>query len=196
MPVLGIIASSLGATQFGSFESIQTITVGSGGSANVTFSNIPQQYTHLQLRFTAASNRSTYTIDNIYLDRVNGSTASNLTTRAQITNDQNSTTVLNYNYINYDGTYIGRIGTSVQTNAFGAGVVDMLDYTNTNMKRSFLSFAGQDTNGLTLGYRGSHGLLSGTLNDTVAMTSFRLRPEYGTAFLQYSSFALYGIRTA
>ena len=34
----------------GSYESIQTVTVGAGGSASVTFSSIPATYKHLQIR--------------------------------------------------------------------------------------------------------------------------------------------------
>ena len=36
-----------------SYESIQTVTVGSGGAADITFSSIPGTYKHLQLRVLA-----------------------------------------------------------------------------------------------------------------------------------------------
>jgi hypothetical protein len=49
MPILGIIASSK-LTVSNSYESIATTTVGSGGSATVTFSSIPATYKHLQVR--------------------------------------------------------------------------------------------------------------------------------------------------
>jgi hypothetical protein len=52
MPILGIIASAItGNLVTTSYESIETVTVGSGGSATVlTFSSIPATYTHLQIR--------------------------------------------------------------------------------------------------------------------------------------------------
>ena len=44
----------------GTMTPIQTVTVGSGGAANITFSNIPQTYTDLVIKISARSNRSDY----------------------------------------------------------------------------------------------------------------------------------------
>jgi hypothetical protein len=51
--ILGIIASSK-LSAVGDYESIATVTVGSGGAANVEFTSIPATYTHLQLRLLAS----------------------------------------------------------------------------------------------------------------------------------------------
>ena len=61
MPIIGVIASSrLGAA--GDFESIATVSVGSGGAANVEFTNIPNTYSHLQIRasYLCSSNNNPY----------------------------------------------------------------------------------------------------------------------------------------
>jgi len=51
MPILGIIASSTSAGYaVGDYESIQTVTVGSGGAADIEFTSIPATYKHLQIR--------------------------------------------------------------------------------------------------------------------------------------------------
>ena len=50
MPILGIIAASFQEAVPNSYESIETVTVGSGGSATVSFTSIPATYTHLQIR--------------------------------------------------------------------------------------------------------------------------------------------------
>ena len=51
MPILGVIDSSKSGNLYSaSYESIATVSVGSGGAANVEFTSIPQTYTHLQLR--------------------------------------------------------------------------------------------------------------------------------------------------
>jgi len=64
-PVYKLSASSItGRTTYGSmlagntayeligdFESIATVSVGSGGAADVTFSSIPATFTHLQIRY-------------------------------------------------------------------------------------------------------------------------------------------------
>ena len=42
----------------GNYESIATVTVGSGGTSTISFTSIPQTYTHLQLRYIA---RNAYT---------------------------------------------------------------------------------------------------------------------------------------
>ena len=55
MPILGVIASQItGHLSTNSFESIQTVTVGSGGQSSISFSSIPSTYKHLQLRCFAA----------------------------------------------------------------------------------------------------------------------------------------------
>ena len=59
MPILGIIASShVNFIPTGSFSSIATVTVGSGGSSTVSFISIPQTYKHLQLRGIAKGTTS------------------------------------------------------------------------------------------------------------------------------------------
>ena len=48
--ILGILASSgVAAGAANSYESIATVTVGSGGSSTITFSSIPATFTHLQI---------------------------------------------------------------------------------------------------------------------------------------------------
>jgi hypothetical protein len=70
-PVYKLSASSVtGRTNYGSmlagnpafvppgdFQSIATVSVGSGGAANVEFTSIPATYTHLQLRWIAKTDR-------------------------------------------------------------------------------------------------------------------------------------------
>ena len=68
MPILGINASQItGHLSNTSFESIATVTVGSGGSNSISFSSIPSTYKHLQLRITAFMSSN----ENIYL-KLNG----------------------------------------------------------------------------------------------------------------------------
>ena len=55
MPILGIIASQDYNRVTNSYESIATVTVGSGGSSSLTFSSIPATYTHLQIRYMAVA---------------------------------------------------------------------------------------------------------------------------------------------
>jgi hypothetical protein len=83
---------------------------------------------------------------------------------------------------------------AAQTNTQGVGVVDFLDYANTNKYKTMRTLAGLNLN--TADSSGSYGrlqLVSGLYMDTAAITSITLSPLLGTQFNQYSSFALYGV---
>jgi len=183
MPILGIIASSIsGNLDAGDFESIATTTL-TTTTGSVTFSSIPATFTHLQLRITA---RSTGSLDVIY--RLNGdTTAANYRTHLLYGNGTSATsgTIANEAYI----TDIA--STSTIADAFGVAVVDFLDYANTNKYKVSRSLGGFDMNGAT----GYILLISSLWQNTNAITSITMNPITGS-FAQYSSFALYGIRSA
>lgn len=170
-----------------SFESIATSTVGAGGVSSVSFTSIPSTYTHLQIRIIARTNRSAIG------DYVAGTF--------------NSDTGANYSYHNLLGTgtavAVGagasssfldfeRIaGNTAGSNVFGTVIVDILDYANTNKYKTTKSLGGFDSNG-----SGEIQLDSSSWRNTNAITSITFVPGVGTSFLQYSSFALYGIKGA
>jgi hypothetical protein len=77
-------------------------------------------------------------------------------------------------------------GTSAAASIFGAGIVDILDYANTNKYKTLRALAGVDFNG-----SGRVGLTSGLWQSTSAINAITLE---GSSFVQYSSFALYGIK--
>jgi hypothetical protein len=60
-PILGIWASSKAtvAADTGAMFPLQVITVGSAGAANVEFTNIPNTYTHLQIRISSLGSANT-----------------------------------------------------------------------------------------------------------------------------------------
>jgi len=78
MPILGIFASSISGSKAinNSYESIQSVSVGSGGTASITFSSIPSTYTHLQVRGILQSARPTFSRDE-YKIRINSDTGNN-----------------------------------------------------------------------------------------------------------------------
>ena len=164
-----------------SYESIATVTVGGGGAADVTFSSIAGTYTHLQIRGIARS------------------TSSECDVKVQLNGDTGS----NYAYHRIYGTgsgtgadgsgsattmfYCGRINAS--TSVFGANIIDILDYTNTNKNTTLRAFMGFDSNG-----GGYVSLGSGLWVNTNAVTSIKLIPHSGN-FAEYSQFALYGVKS-
>ena len=182
MPILGILASSRPA--LGDYESIQTVTVGGGGAANVEFTSIPAGYSHLQVRGIA---RGT-TADTLVLVRVqlNSDTGNNYA-RHNINGDGSSAVSV------ADASQpVGGVGNISAANAsasiFGTVVLDILDYANTNKYKTIRSLSGNDRNGA-----GTVGLFSSLWMDTNAITSVKLFPAAGN-FAQHSTFALYGIK--
>ncbi len=74
-------------------------------------------------------------------------------------------------------------------NIFSAGVLDLLDYTNTNKTKVIRLLNGTDLNG-----SGRIIFGSGLVNSTSAITSITF--TNATNWNQYTQFALYGIKGA
>ncbi len=165
------------------FESIATVTVGSGGASNVEFTSIPSTYTHLQIRFitrfgSVAVFKTTFNSDNgsnYAWHEIQGNGTS-------VTANAGSSAAFMY------GAYSN--GFSATADTFGAGVIDVLDYANANKYKTLRMLSGYDANG-----SGGLQLNSGLWQSTSAITSIKITPNTST-FQQYSHFALYGIRSA
>jgi hypothetical protein len=180
--LIGIIASSGGANGGGtSYESIATVTVGSGGAANVEFTSIPSTYQHLQIRgITRAATAGTMWA------RFNGITTSSYSWHYLEGDGANPNTG---NGVSDTRMFMGRINiASDLANAFSASVLDILDYGNTNKTKVIRSLDGNSLNG-----SGNVGLYSGMYNSTNAINSITLAPQSGN-WNEYTSFALYGIK--
>lgn len=187
-PILGIWASSVLGSKATDYESIATTTVGAGGSASVTFSSIPSTYTHLQLRIIGRSGTSAGTSEALRM-QLNGQTATSYYTDHLVYGDGASAlTDLDVNTV--AGLNIHRLPSSTSTaSVFGALVIDFLDYANTNKNKTIRSLGGFDANG-----SGRIVLNSGLFNSTAAISTIACTLSTGANYLQYSSFALYGIR--
>jgi len=164
----------------GDFESIATTTVGSGGSATITFSSIPATFTHLQIRIT-------------YLQSVGSETG-----RLKINSDTGNNYAIHEIYGNGSSATAGASSSrgdlyatyaTVNTASYSGGsIIDILDYANTNKYKTIRSLQGSDANG--------SGLVlfrSGLWQSTSAITTLTFTTANGV-FSQHSSFALYGIR--
>ena len=55
---IAAITNSGAPPEVGDYESIQTVLVGSGGQATITFTSIPSTYKHLQIRMLSRTNRA------------------------------------------------------------------------------------------------------------------------------------------
>jgi hypothetical protein len=164
-----------------SYESIATVSVGGAGAASISFSSIPSTYKHLQIRFIARglSGGAIYT-------RLNSDTGSNYSSHN--INGDGSTAGVNSQVATSQPLIIRNGGISTTANIFSAGVIDLLDYTDTNKNSVLRSLAGQDLNG-----SGMIEFASNAWYNTAAVTNITMTHN-GSGFAQYSQFALYGIK--
>jgi hypothetical protein len=165
-----------------SYESIATVTVGSGGTSNIEFTSIGSGYKHLQIRYIAMFTDGAAEFEIAF---------------------NSDTTAGNYarHYLYGDGSSAGA-GASTGSNTRSilytrnsssttpaASVVDVLDYGSTSKNKTLRALIGGDYNGS--GAVALNSLL--WMNSSNAITSIKLQPTAGT-IREYSSFALYGIK--
>jgi len=173
-------------TTLGTFESIATATC-SGSESSVTFSNIPQGYTHLQIRYMLRTLRTAgYDFQRITF---NGDTTSNYSDHLIKGNGTAASAEANNGgaliYIDYGASDFYTAG------IYTVGILDILDYSNTSKYKTTRQLNGFDANG-----SGYVNFNSGNWRSTSAITQIDITKGYTDGFKQYSSFALYGIRGA
>jgi hypothetical protein len=180
MPILGVVASGISGNLYSaSYESISTVTVGASPVANVTFSSIPAIYQHLQIRIFSIS----------------GATYSDMNFNSDFNNNYS------YHQLTGDGASLSSAGSAsmnvIYANQLGAsttypsvGIIDILDYANTNKNKTVRLLSGLDSNGGGFIY-----YRTGAWYNTAAISTIRIAAQSGTStFAQNTSIALYGIK--
>jgi hypothetical protein len=170
-----------------SFESIASAT-GTGSSGTITFSSIPQTYTHLQIRGIARLTADTVPAPiNV---RYNGITTSTYFNHRLLGNGTSAIAAGNS-----ANSRIYQVANAVSNNetanCFGVFIIDIHDYASTTKTKTLRCFWGNlqargDTNEVV-------GLSSGASTATTAVTSIDIFNE-STNFTTTTSFALYGIK--
>jgi hypothetical protein len=197
MPILGIFASSQQSAFIatGAYESIATVSVGSGGASSVSFTSIPATYKHLQVRGISRSDGNFSDIDSVAF-RFNSDTGNNYS----------------YHFINASGSGSVPSGSGVSQPAglispetgnlhtsgiFASFVVDILDYASTSKTKTIQALGGVDTNNQGV-EKGVIRFTSSNWPNTSAITeiTFRSGGGFDRGFTQYTQFALYGIKGA
>jgi hypothetical protein len=179
----GFFGSGISGHLGGNFTSIATQTLGSN-AATISFSSIPQTYTHLQLRFTGQYNAN----DNAALITFNGDTTTSYSwhSLSSVTGYALASQTAIQVFYNYDGTS----GANYYNSAYKmGGYIDILDYTNTNKYKTTRSLSGVDYNG-----GGRMQLDSGSWQKTSAITSISLTITTTHNFVSGSTIALYGVK--
>ena len=177
-------------TVLGTFESIATATVDSSGASTISFSNIPQNYAHLQLRYIARDTTANVDVTGVVL-RLNSDSGANYT-RHYLLSDGAAV---------YSGALTSRtsIGSGLvpsggsPASVFSVAIIDILDYANTSKYKTYRVLSGVDTNNTSP--PGYLNLESALWLSTAAISSITITVPSGN-YAQYSQFALYGIRGA
>jgi hypothetical protein len=186
MSLLGIIASQNYPRITNSYESIATVSVGSGGSANVEFTSIPSTFKHLQIRAIGKVVNTTAFAKDVLL-QFNSDTGNNYS-RHQLAGDGSATSAgagTSTNHIIIGSFPDNNFGSSF----FSSFVCDILDYTDTNKYTVIRSIGGYEVNSGT--YNGTK-FASGLWLNTNAVSSIKIYID-DRNLDQYSHFALYGI---
>ena len=171
------------------YEIIASVTVGSGGAADMEFTSIPATYTDLLVKVSARTDRA---LENDEVSvRLNANTSS----------------VYTYISINGNGTSVGNNtetnttrfrnvndipAATATSNTFGNTEIYIPNYTNTSFNKS-LSFDSTGENNATLSLI---GMGAGLFGSTSAVTSITLFPRVGPNFVEHSTAYLYGISNA
>lgn len=169
-----------------SYESIQTVTL-TGTQQTISFTSIPSTYKHLQLRLLARTDRPSNIAANVILT-FNSDTVANYS-HHDLTG--NGSSVYANGSASTSNIATQRIsGSTAAANVFGAIVMDILEYTNTNTYKTLRYLGGFDNNGSGEIYFGS-----GNWRSTTAVNRIDLQTINGTQnFVSGSKFALYGIK--
>ena len=175
-----------------SYESIATVYLSDAGASTVDFTNIPQTFAHLELRYSASSDRTSNFLDDVNVRFGNGSID----------------TGGNYNYRTFGfegigggafrtqstgGSTVMQSGLCVGGNSYpnGIGIFTIPNYTDTNVYKSLYGPTGFTTNSGSQTNR--YGVFQGGWASTSAITHIRLTLA-NSSWARYGHFALYGLK--
>jgi hypothetical protein len=182
-----------GTTAVGSMDSLGVVLLSSSQSS-ITFSNIPQTYSHLQIRI---SGKTVATALEQYNPRIrfNSDTGSNYTLHFfrgyGTTVDKGASTSQTAGWA---GVSAFPSSNAAYANMFGTSVVDIIDYTNTFKNKSIKTIGGFEANGAgnNNNEAGQIFFASSLWMSTSAITSITIYSD--SDFAQNSNFTLYGIK--
>lgn len=161
---------------------IASSTVGAGGVSAITFNNIPQNYTDLCFKISARISRGGYSTDLMNVS-FNG-TSTNESSRRIEGDGGSATSASNSLLLAYTAST-----SSATANTFGNAEFYIPNYTSSNYKSA--SNDGVSETNASTAYM---GMAANLWSNTTAITSVAFTPDSGTAFDQYTTIYLYGIR--
>ena len=167
------------------FTKIATVTVGSGGAANIEFTSIPSTYADLAIYVSGRSSRNAGTSDDVQLF-LNGSSSSysdrELSGNGASASSSNNATTGMYDFVVPSNT--------ATASTFGSSFIYIPNYAGSNNK----SVSGDvvTENNATTAYA---LIVAGLWSNTAAITSVKFACDNGN-FMQNSTATLYGIKNS
>ena len=168
------------------YEAIATVTVGSGGAADITFSSIPQTYTDLLLKLSARTLAASGSNWSWVAVRLNGATTNaswrQLFGNGSTASSGNNTNALLAGYATDN---------AVTANTFSNSETYIPNYTSSNYK-SMSNDAVTENNATSA----LNSFFATLWSDTAAVTSITLAQDTGISFAEHSTATLYGIKNS
>jgi hypothetical protein len=159
---------------------IASVTITGSAANTITFSGIPQTYTHLQVRTNHQLSAGSVGNGAFYFSQINGSGLSfnhqAYGNGASVFSATDGNMPVGYsNFTNLINTF------------WSSSIIDIVDYTNTNKLKTVRSISGSDQNGA-----GIVGVMSLYWNNSAAINSIGFSGG-GSNFQVGTRFDLYGI---
>ena len=181
------------STQTAAMDAISSVTLTSSQS-RVEFNNIPQTYTHLQIRAVTRSDSSAGSSTVSYgasgYIYFNGDIGTNYNEHYLYGDGSSAGTGVIGAYTNLLISDLGGPYATQTANTFSSSIIDILDYTNTNKAKTVRVLNGQDRNGY-----GRSLLQSGFWFATpAAINTITIFVGDSSTFSIGTTFSLYGIK--
>jgi hypothetical protein len=180
--IAALLSGGAPAVVVGDYDSIATAN-GTGSSGVITFTSISSSYKHLQIRLIA---KDTGGVSPEIGVTFNSDTAANYS-RHRLTG--NGTAAAAFGQANTSNIpFLGQVGLPTAASTYGVAIIDVLDYSNTNIYKTLRVLSGQDSNG-----SGGIDFTSGSWRNTAAISTVTVSLS-GSNYTTASSIALYGIK--
>ena len=167
------------------YKLISSVTVGSGGAANIEFTSIPDTYTDLVILSSLRTNTSGDDFDGIRMTFNNASANRSMKRLYGLGSGSPGTSSNSYIMASQASTALNT------SNTFGNGFCYIPNYRSSNYKSA--SSEEVNENNAT---RAIAEIDANLWSDTSAITSIQLVSENAANFVQYSTAYLYGISNA
>ena len=167
------------------YVAIATVTVGSGGAANIEFTSIPATYTDLQILASVRSDRNEAQDE---VDITFNSNTSNYSSRNLNGSGSGTGSQSNLGATNRIRTVYINAATNT-SNTFSSVSIYIPNYAGSNNKSVSIDVVQENNDTFA-----NATLLAGLWSNTAAITSIMLDAGLGTNLVQYSTATLYGIK--